>query len=86
MRKNRSGWPPCVNKAEGLPEVGRSSDSRVLTSARVAGSKQGRLLSEQTRAQAGMWPWKPAAMSGDAGSMAGSNSCLNAGTKCLVLF
>ena len=53
-----------MNKAEGLPEVGRSSDSRVLTSARVAGSKQGRLLSEQTRAQAGMWPWKLAAMLG----------------------
>lgn len=46
MRKTSSGWSPWVNKAEGLPEVGKSSDFRVPTSARVAGSKQGRLLSE----------------------------------------
>lgn len=68
MRKNRSGWPPCVNKAEGLPEAGKSSDSRVLTSARVAGSRQGRLLGEPTRAQAGMWSWKLAAMLGVQGA------------------
>ena len=70
-----------MNKAEGLPEVGKSSDFRTLAIATVAGGKQEGMLRVGLRIG-----WDVVVQvcchAGDGGSPAKSNSCLNAGMKC----